>query len=197
MADLLSATLPVMSDPVTVGDVTLELAPPASIVSLGVFAGVGREELFGRVRAEFAVDLPDVRRAVRSGDGSVTFLWNRPSQWLAVGEDSAELFSRLQKCCGDVCALTSQGDSRTILRLSGAGAREVATRLLPIDLHGQVFSTDCVASTLAGHIPVIVWQTAQTLAYDFLVFRSFASSLFHDLSVALNGHTFSETDHYA
>ncbi|GBQ28546.1 sarcosine oxidase gamma subunit [Acetobacter estunensis NRIC 0472] len=197
MADLLSATLPVVSDPVTVGGVTLELVPPTSIVSLGAFAGAGRDELVGRVRAEFGVDLPDVSRAVRSSYGNVAFLWNGPTQWLVVGEDSGELFSRLQKCCGDVCALTSQGDSRTILRLSGMGAREVATRLLPIDLHGQVFSTDCVASTLAGHIPVIVWQTAQTPAYDFLVFRSFASSLFHDLSVALNGHTFSETDHYA
>lgn len=194
MADQLLPVAPVSCQPLRVGGVTLDLSPSVEIVSLGVFASAGRHEFFDRIHREFGVVLPERPGAVRAADGRCTFLWTAPDQWLAVADGGASLFSRLQETCGGLCALTSQGDSRTILSLSGPGARDVASRLLPIDLHPRAFGGNDVASTLAGHIPVIVWLADETPTCLFLVFRSFATSLFHDISVALAAFSSSEKD---
>ncbi|MBO1328461.1 sarcosine oxidase subunit gamma [Acetobacter suratthaniensis] len=192
MVESLLALPPVSADPVRAGDTVLALAPMGEAVSLGAFAGAGRAALLARVRETFGVDLPEQPRAVASADGQVTFVWCGPTQWLALslGESGAEggLLARLRAACGDLCALTSQSDSRTTLRLSGPQAREVAGRLVPVDLHDAVFEPGHVALTLAGHIPVLIRQVARNpVTYEFLVFRSFAESLFHDLHVAMNG----------
>ncbi|AQS83813.1 MAG: sarcosine oxidase subunit gamma family protein [Acetobacter aceti] len=194
MADPLFPVLPVPHGPVRWGAMTCAQSPLAEIVSLGAFSGVGRDELVKRIHEAFGVILPDQPRAVASADGGCSFLWSGPSQWLAVAEEGAGLLSRLREVCGDVCALTSQSDSRSIMKLSGPGVREAMSRLVPIDLHPTVFGKDHVASTLAGHIPVIMWQTDDAPTYLFFVFRSFAASLFHDVSVALSGFSSSEMD---
>lgn len=194
MADQLFPVPPVKYGSLQVGGMTLEQSPFAEIVSLGVFSSVKRDELVNRIHEVFGIILPEHSRAVRAADGRCAFLWNGPSQWLAIAEGGAGLLSRLREVCGDVCALTSQSDSRAILKLSGPDVREAASRLVPIDLHPRVFGKDHVASTLAGHIPVIMWQTDDAPTYLFLVFRSLAASLFHDFSVALNDFSSSETD---
>ncbi|BCI68695.1 hypothetical protein AAJCM20276_33190 [Acetobacter aceti] len=194
MADQLFPVPPVKYGSLQVGGMTLEQSPFAEIVSLGAFSGARRDELVNRIHEVFGVILPEHPRAVLAADGRCTFLWNGPSQWLAVAMEDTGLLSRLGEVCGDACALTSQSDSRAILKLSGPDSRNVASRLVPVDLHPRVFGKDHVASTLAGHIPVIMWQTDDEPTYLFLVFRSLAASLFHDFSVALNGFSSSETD---
>jgi sarcosine oxidase subunit gamma len=191
MVESLFAKPPVSAAPVRAGDTVLTLAPMGEAVSLGAFAGDGRAALVARVRETFGVDLPEQPRAVPSADGQVMFVWCGPTQWLVLAAgDAAEggLMARLRAACGDVCALTSQSDSRAALRLFGPQACEVAGRLVPVDLHDAVFGPGHVALTLAGHIPVILRQVARNpVTYEFLVFRSFAESLFHDLHVAMNG----------
>ncbi|MFT8891579.1 MAG: sarcosine oxidase subunit gamma family protein [Acetobacter papayae] len=193
MVESLFAQSPVSADPVRVGDTVLALAPMGEAVSLGAFAGGGRAALVERVCEAFGVDLPEQPRAVSTADGQVVFVWCGPTQWLAFAgpgntAGGEGLMARLRACCGDICALTSQSDSRTSLLLSGPQAREVAGRLVPVDLHDAVFEPGHVALTLAGHIPVILRQVARNpVTYEFLVFRSFAESLFHDLHVAMNG----------
>ncbi|MCH4092034.1 sarcosine oxidase subunit gamma [Acetobacter sp.] len=194
MADQLLPVLPVKYGSLRVGGMTFEQSPLAETVSLGAFSGDGRDALVNRIHEAFGVMLPEHPRAVHTMDGRCAFLWNGPSQWLAIAEDGAGLLSRLREVCEDVCALTSQSDSRAILKLSGPDSREAASRLVPIDLHPRAFGKDHVASTLAGHIPVIMWQTDDVPTYLFLVFRSLAASLFHDFSVVLNGFSSSEMD---
>ena len=194
MADQLFPMPPMKHGSLRVGGMTLEQSPFAEIVSLGAFSGAGRDELVNRIHEMFGVMLPEHPRAVHAVDGRCTFLWNGPGQWLAIAVEGSGLLSRLREICRDVCALTSQSDSRATLKLSGPNVREAASRLVPIDLHPRVFGKDHVASTLAGHIPVIMWQTDDAPTYLFLVFRSLAASLFHDFSVALNGFSYSETD---
>ncbi|MBO1324625.1 sarcosine oxidase subunit gamma [Acetobacter sp. TBRC 12305] len=201
MADKLHATAPIGAEAISANGLRLALAPLAEAASLGAFAGSGRAELLACVRAEFGVDLPQTPKAVTTADGLVTFLWCGPSQWLALAPAEASgpsgassggqgLMARLRASCGAVCALSAQGDSRTALRLSGPGTRAVLSRLVPVDLHPRAFRAGDVALTLAGHIPVIVRHLDdQPEACELLVFRSFAASLFHDLHVAMTGHT--------
>jgi sarcosine oxidase subunit gamma len=56
-------------------------------------------------------------------------------------------------------------------------------RLLPIDLHPSVFPDGSAASTLAAHIPLIVWRLDQA-TFELAVFRSYAASFMQALSEA-------------
>ncbi|MFT9256524.1 MAG: sarcosine oxidase subunit gamma family protein [Acetobacter sp.] len=200
MADTLYAAAPITAETVSAHGVRLAMVPLAEAASLGAFSGPRRDTLLASVRDAFGVDLPQTPKAVTSADGLVTFLWCGPAQWLALAPAEAAsgvasgpsagpgLMARLQASCGAVCALSAQGDSRTVLRLSGPGTREVLSRLVPVDLHPQAFGAGDVALTLAGHIPVILrCLDDQPEACEILVFRGFAASLFHDLHVAMTG----------
>lgn len=131
--DQLFPVPPVKYGSLRVGGMTLEQSPFAETVSLGAFLGAGRDELVNRIHEMFGVILPEHPRAVHAADGRCTFLWNGPGQWLAIAVEGLGLLSRLREVCGDVCALTSQSDSRATLKLSGPNVREAVSRLVPID----------------------------------------------------------------
>lgn len=190
MADMLSVASPVSAEVLTIGGLELRVVSTLDVVSLGAFAGAQRTALLDRVQERFGVALPEKPGFVSTADGALEFLWCGPSQWLAIAAQGQGLYKRLRDNCGDVCALTTQGDSRTVLRLSGVGADVVLSRLVPVDLHPHAFATGSVALTLAGHVPVILRQVEDSpAAYDLFVFRSFAASLFHDLHAAMSGVT--------
>ncbi|MCE2563235.1 sarcosine oxidase subunit gamma [Komagataeibacter sp. FNDCF1] len=154
--------------------------------SIGLAPLRGREDALRTfMQAEFGVALPHVPRCVENAEG-LLFQWAGPSQWLVRGPPCAGLSARLSPCTG-LAAITSQTDSRIALELSGRGADAVAAKLVAVDLHPRVFTPGHVAVTLAGHIPVTLRQVDATPRYEFLVFRSQARSLHHELSVAMSG----------
>jgi sarcosine oxidase subunit gamma len=61
--------------------------------------------------------------------------------------------------------------------------RDALAKLVPIDLHPKNFTPDSTALTLAAHISVQIWQTADG-AYNLACFRSFAEDLYHALTAA-------------
>jgi sarcosine oxidase subunit gamma len=107
----------------------------------------------------------------------VMFLWSGPAAWLAISE-SPGLEARIARVVGGLAAVTDQSDGRVIFRVTAP--RESLRKLVQIDLHESAFAPNSTALTLAGHIPVQIWQVDG--AFEFCCFRSFAESLYHSLA---------------
>ena len=121
------------------------------------------------------IDLPGPGRWMAWG--GQTLLWCAPNQFLAIAEPGAQPLPP----GGAAIDLT---DSRLILRLSGPAARDCLARLLPLDLHPRAFRTGDVASTVAAHIPVQIWQMDDAPTYDIACARSYGASLLRSLETA-------------
>jgi sarcosine oxidase subunit gamma len=75
-------------------------------------------------------------------------------------------------------------DSRVVLEIGGPRIRDALAKMLPIDLHPSVFGTGDVAVTIASHIGVTLWQTADTPQYRLAVARSYFGSFWRSLVAA-------------
>jgi len=124
-----------------------------------------------------ALTLPVTPHYVAAVAG-VMFLWSGPANWLAISEE-AGLEARIARVVGGQAAVTGQSDGRVIFRVTAP--RASLQKLVQIDLHESVFAPNSTALTLAGHIPVQIWQ-APDGAFEFCCFRSFAESLYHSLA---------------
>jgi methylglutamate dehydrogenase subunit D len=133
-------------------------------------------DLSVRIKDRFAVDLPVIPRRV--GNGSIRFIWNGPGRWLveASNEVPHRFEQKLREDLTDLASVSNQSDGRTIIRVSGAKAREALAKGVPLDLDPRVFRPGDTAMTVVAHINVQFWQCDATPSYDFAVFRSFAAS---------------------
>ena len=133
-------------------------------------------ELSARVKALFAVEMPMTPR--HAATGQVHFIWAGPGRWLAAAPNlSPRTFEGdLRQAFSGLASVTGQSDGRSIIRISGAKAREALAKGVPLDLDPHVFGPGDTAVTLVAHINVHLWQSDAAPTYDFAVFRSFAAS---------------------
>jgi len=82
-----------------------------------------------------------------------------------------------------VGAVTPLSSGRVRIALAGAPAREVLSRLIPIDLHPSVFVPGAVALTGIHHTPVTVHCTGEQ-SFDVYAMRSFAQNVWEALTDA-------------
>jgi heterotetrameric sarcosine oxidase gamma subunit len=101
-------------------------------------------------------------------------VWFGPERWLVFGAPDAERQLRAQ--LGTWATITDQSDARVLLRVAGWSARDVLAKGLPIDLHPRAFGPGDVALTLAGHVPLAVWQVDATPSFVLAIPRSYARS---------------------
>lgn len=135
--------------------------------------------------AEKALGLPlAVTPNTVTTKGKKSTLWLGPDEWLVlVPPATAE---KLKKAlAAHHAAVFDVSDSRVVISLSGANARDVLKKGCGIDLHERVFGPgQCASSTLAmAHI--LIHQSAPT-GYRLFVHRSFASYLWAWLEDAGN-----------
>lgn len=132
--------------------------------------------LAAHVRAEFGLELPITPKYV-SRDG-VAFVWAGPGQWLALASGPARgaFQERLRASLKDAASIVDQSDGRTIVRISGARARDVLAKGVLIDLHPRTFQPGHTALTIISYINVHFWQLDAAPQYEVLVFRSFAAA---------------------
>ena len=83
-------------------------------------------------------------------------------------------------------ALTDQSDAWLVVRLEGAGARDVLARLTPVDLRDSAFKRGHTARTELAHMMASLTRVGPQ-AYQVLVFRGFSQTLAHDLKSAMEG----------
>jgi heterotetrameric sarcosine oxidase gamma subunit len=116
-----------------------------------------------------------------------------PGQWLAIAEDadSMRVLDTLVKELAGHAAITEQSDSKAVIRISGARARDVMAKGCSLDLHPRVFKPGDAATTAVALIDCQLWQSDDAPSYDLAVPSSFAESFWSWLaaSAAEYGYT--------
>lgn len=92
--------------------------------------------------------------------GGHTALWLGPDEWLVVSESDADaLVEQLRAAAGDTPAqVLDLSANRTVIEVSGPGARSVLEKGCPADLHPRVFADGTAIVTTLARVPVIVWK---------------------------------------
>lgn len=132
---------------------------------------------FGKAAAKaLGCELPSKPNTVSEGK-ALHVLWLGPDEWLVVARDEAsdklaKALDKLQES-GHV-SVTDVSDSRTIIGLSGAAARDVLAKGCSLDLHERVFSAGQCAQTTLALCQMILHQVDETPTYEIHVGRSFA-----------------------
>ncbi len=123
------------------------------------------------------VGLPARPNTTAAGEG-VTVLWLGPDEWLVVAAPDVDRLAALETAlAGHGAAVTEVSESRAVIGLTGANAREVLMKGCALDLHPRAFRAGRCAQTLLARAGVILHQTGNEPAYDIYVARSFADYL--------------------
>jgi methylglutamate dehydrogenase subunit D len=154
-----------------------------TIASLAAFNGQS-DALKAAILKVYGLELPATPQRIAAND--IAFVWSGPDQWIAIAEqgDGRDLEAELKPLLAGLAAVVDQSDGRAVVRVSGARARDVLAKGVPIDLHARVFKPGSVAITHASHIGVTLWQIDGTPTYELALARSFADSFMHALDQA-------------
>ncbi len=136
------------------------------------------------VKASYGVNLPD-NSTVGQGP-EVSFVGYGPGQWLAVSETlrNDTLAKQLGKSLKGLASVSDQSGGRTVLRLSGARARDVLAKGLPMDLHPRSFAPGSAATSTISLMGVQLWQVDDVPTYDIALFRSVSASFWRWLTAS-------------
>lgn len=110
--------------------------------------------------------------------------WVGPDEWLIYTADGAQgpLQQRLQSALEGVhSAVVDVSDYYTIIRISGARARDVLAKGCPLDLHPRAFGPGKCAGSLFLKAAIRIIQIDETPVYDLQVRWTFADYLFEHL----------------
>ena len=123
------------------------------------------------------------KRVVAKG---LALIGTAPGQWLAVAEDdsSRQMLDALAKQLAGHAAITEQSDSKAVIRISGARARDVMAKGCSLDLHPRVFKPGDAATTAVALIDCQLWQIDDAPSYDLAVPSSFAESFWSWLTAS-------------
>ena len=168
-----------------VDGVTIALAAPRSIAAIGAFRD--QAALQSALLAEFGVGLPAPQRFLAAGN--VTLASIGPGRFWATGESAAILPRTLGSLCKGLAAVTDQSDLWKIFVISGSGAREALSRVVPVDLHPLRLPVGAVVLTRAENVDVRLFRIGESL-YELAVGRSYANDMQHALHEA--SHDFRE-----
>jgi len=162
--------------PVTIGDVTISEELPEAMTSLAPFRA-REKDLSAALKAAHGMGLPSPGRA--TGKAGARVVWFSHGQAMLIGPaPDASL--------GDFAALTDQSDAWAVVRLEGADVLDVLARLVPLDLRASRFKRGHTARTNLAHMMASVTKVGEN-AFQFMVFRSMAETLVHDLKTAMEG----------
>lgn len=127
----------------------------------------------------------DGLRAVSYGERAI-FRVGPERLWVAGPNEDDLLQTVGGAALGEDAVVTEIGHSRTVLRVAGAGARELLNRGLPVDLHPAVFPVDAFAQSVIHLVPVLVHRVGLERDSDFDVYvpRDYAASFWEWLTGA-------------
>jgi len=155
-------------------------------LELCVMAAFGGQEsqIEDAVRNLTGLELPrGSKRVVAKG---LALMGTAPGQWLAAAEDegSRQMLDALVKHLAGHAAITAQSDSKVVIRITGARARDVLAKGCSLDLHPRVFKPGDAATTPIALIDCQLWQIDDAPSYDLAVPSSFAESFWSWLTAS-------------
>jgi heterotetrameric sarcosine oxidase gamma subunit len=103
-----------------------------------------------------------------------TLMRTGESQFWIIGPENDAIAEKLE----GVAILTPLSHSRTRIVIEGAPARDVLSKVIPLDFHPSVFKHGLFAMTGIHHTPVLVHCTSET-RFEIYALRTFALSV-HD-----------------
>jgi len=161
-------------------------AGAASVVAISEVAGRAMLDL--RLAAEddaaraaagkaLGLDLPTAPRT-SAVSGERTALWLSIDQWLVTAPlaEGPDLVATLEKALAGAHAMVSDlSDARAVIRLAGAGARELVMKAGPADLTLPEYAAGAVRRmSFAGIAAMVHVVAADPDTLDVYVFRSYA-----------------------
>lgn len=111
--------------------------------------------------------------------GDHALLWLGPDEWLLHGPVGGETALHAALTAGFAArhaSVVDVTDNGTLLVLEGPAVRVVLAKGCPLDLHPRAFAPGRCAQTLAGQVPVTLWQQTDARIALFAR-RSFAPFL--------------------
>lgn len=128
--------------------------------------------------------LPDPGKATTAG--TTTAVWLQPNCWLIAAPRTFDggLLRRLRSCCAPHASIVDQTFGKSVLRLSGARARDVLAKGCRIDLHPRVFGPGRAATTIIAQVGCVVLQVDDSPSFDLAVPSTLAESFFEWLSAS-------------
>lgn len=164
--------------PVKGSNFTVEARETLTMASFAAAKGK-KDGLSAAIHAAYGVDLP--KGSARVEGQGIAFVWAGPDQWLAVAErkDGRDLEVELKAALSGIASVVDQSDGRVVVRISGARARDILAKGIPVDLDARAFKPGNVAITHASHIGVILWQIDDKPTYEVALFRSYVDSFAH------------------
>lgn len=171
VADLIAKS-PLGGRSLALGNVTLAEAEPVPITSLAPFNG--RLADVDAVLRGIGLAFPAANRFHETASHRI--VWSGRGQAFLFGPPPAGL--------ADAAASTDQSDGWAALTLVGPDAAAALMRLVPLDLRARAFPPGTAARAPLNHMQAILLCTAPD-AFLLLVFRSMATTAWHELETAL------------
>ncbi len=138
----------------------------------------GLDDAFAAALARAVGELPEKTGIAFENHGR-TVMRIGPAQFWIIGPQTDDTASRL----AGACAVTPLSHSRTRISVSGAPARDVLAKLMPLDFHASVFVQGRFAMTGIHHTPVTVHCRGED-SFDIYVMRTFALDVWEVLADA-------------
>jgi heterotetrameric sarcosine oxidase gamma subunit len=117
-------------------------------------------------------------------DGAL-LVWSGPDQFLVLSaRGGSSTMERGRLAFAGMASLSEQSDGRSLIRISGARARDMLAKVCSLDLHPAAFPVGAAAATSIDHTSVNLWRGVDAdgeATFYLLVFASFAESLWHTL----------------
>ena len=147
-----------------------------SIIQVAAFAGEV-EAVTAAVAGACGV-APSMTACSAVCDDGPAAIWVGPDRWLIVEKESRDL-ERLIRAAVNAgsAAITNQGHSRCVLRLSGPEARNILRKGTTLDLDAAYFKPGEARATGLFHINALLHCRSEH-GFDIYVARSFGQSFF-------------------
>lgn len=160
--------------PLSLGGMTLSEEKPGLMTGVAAFKGK-EKSLSTALKKAHGMATPGPNRAM--GKAGARAIWFGHGMILLQGV-------RADKTLAKHAALTDQSDGWAVVRLEGAGARDVLARLTPVDLRDAEFKRGHTARTELAHMMASITRIGAQ-SWQIMVYQSFAQTLVHDLNRAM------------
>jgi heterotetrameric sarcosine oxidase gamma subunit len=155
----------------TLGTVTLAEEAVGLITSIAVLPGGAKAVAKGLKGLGLAMPEPN-SFAEKKG---ARIVWTGRDQAFLIGVEPPVL---------EGAAVTDQSDGWAVLAVSGTGAVDVLSRLVPMDLRLAPFPVGQAVRTGLNHMNVVILRVGD-YAFEIMVFRSMARTAWHEIEAAM------------
>jgi sarcosine oxidase subunit gamma len=136
------------------------------------------------IKSVTGLAVPAQRRVETNDDMAVA--WMSPDELLIVCDYAgvSTHVAALGKALASEHALAvNVSDARSVVRVSGAGARDALAKLCPVDLSQAAFQAGMIRRTRLAQVAAAFWMTGED-SFEVICFRSVADYVFDNLAVA-------------